>query len=102
MSVMTGLFSGLLRLRKFVAHSQKRPLLSSALPHRHGFLTNSGHIEPRATNLNFLSGFVPRQVFSNEDTMTDSQQLLAAYVSGSEAAFRELVSRYVKDRKSVV
>jgi RNA polymerase sigma factor (sigma-70 family) len=44
----------------------------------------------------FLFGFAPRRVFNGELKMTDSQQLLAKYVqSGSEAAFRELVTRYV-------
>ena len=55
-----------------------------------------GHIETKSTTIKFLSGFVSGRVFSNEEKMTDSQQLLAAYVSGSEAAFRELAERYMK------
>jgi RNA polymerase sigma factor (sigma-70 family) len=42
-----------------------------------------------------LSGFSVRRVI-NSKKMTDSQELLAAYVeTGSEPAFRELVTRYV-------
>jgi RNA polymerase sigma factor (sigma-70 family) len=43
-----------------------------------------------------LSDFIRRRVFNIEETMTDSQTLLLDYVnSGSEAAFRELVARYL-------
>jgi DNA-directed RNA polymerase specialized sigma24 family protein len=46
--------------------------------------------------LRFLSDFIRRRVFNNEETMTGSQTLLLDYVnSGSEAAFRELVERYL-------
>jgi RNA polymerase sigma factor (sigma-70 family) len=43
-----------------------------------------------------LFGFALQRVFNAELKMTESQQLLAEYVrSGSEAAFRELVARYL-------
>jgi RNA polymerase sigma factor (sigma-70 family) len=43
-----------------------------------------------------LSGFWLGRVFTGETKMTDSQQLLAEYAeNGSEAAFRELVARYI-------
>ncbi len=43
-----------------------------------------------------MSGFVGWRVFNSELKMTDSQHLLADYVTNdSEAAFRELVKRYV-------
>jgi len=43
-----------------------------------------------------LSAFRGRRVFISVEQMTDTQQLLADYgKTGSEAAFRELVSRYV-------
>jgi RNA polymerase sigma factor (sigma-70 family) len=45
---------------------------------------------------NFLSDFVFWRVFTGELQMTDSQNLLAEYVAdGSEAAFRELVTRHL-------
>ena len=40
-------------------------------------------------------GFGLVRVFSSRMTMPDAQTLLADYVSGSESAFRELVTRYV-------
>src|SRR6266576_2622447 len=44
----------------------------------------------------FLSAFHLWRVFNGERKMTDGQQLLAQYAeSGSETAFRELVTRYV-------
>jgi RNA polymerase sigma factor (sigma-70 family) len=44
----------------------------------------------------FLSGFAVQRVFTNEQTMSESRKLLKEYVSNhSEAAFRELVERYV-------
>lgn len=44
----------------------------------------------------FLFGFVFERGFTNEQKMTDTQQLLAEYAAnGSEAAFRELVARYI-------
>jgi RNA polymerase sigma factor (sigma-70 family) len=43
-----------------------------------------------------LSDFESRRVFNSEQTMTDGQTLLTDYLNtGSEAAFRELVSRYL-------
>lgn len=43
-----------------------------------------------------MSAFRGRRVFISVEQMTDTQQLLADYgKTGSEAAFRELVSRYV-------
>jgi RNA polymerase sigma factor (sigma-70 family) len=43
-----------------------------------------------------LFGLGFQRGFTNETKMTDSQQLLAEYVvNGSEAAFRELVARYI-------
>jgi RNA polymerase sigma factor (sigma-70 family) len=43
-----------------------------------------------------LAAFVCRRVFTNEYKMTDSQRLLADYVTNrSEQAFRELVTRYL-------
>jgi RNA polymerase sigma factor (sigma-70 family) len=45
---------------------------------------------------NFLSVSRHQRVFNNEKTMTDTQTLIRDYVnSGSEAAFRELVARYL-------
>jgi RNA polymerase sigma factor (sigma-70 family) len=50
----------------------------------------------RCVPWNILFGISPRRVFNNELKMTDSQILLVDYVqSGSEAAFRELVTRYL-------
>src|SRR3974390_1013623 len=44
----------------------------------------------------FPADFLPGRLFSSESMTTESQQLLADYVaSGSESAFRELVSRYI-------
>lgn len=44
----------------------------------------------------FLSAFPEWRVFTSVKSMTETQQLLADYgKTGSEAAFRELVSRYV-------
>src|SRR5208282_1817995 len=44
----------------------------------------------------FLSGLGFRRVYSGKQKMTDSHTLLASYVrTGSESAFRELVSRYL-------
>src|ERR1039457_1767253 len=44
----------------------------------------------------FLFGFRIRWGFTREQKMTDTQQLLAEYAAnGSEAAFRELVARYI-------
>jgi RNA polymerase sigma factor (sigma-70 family) len=44
----------------------------------------------------FLFGFGLLRGFTGEQQMTDSQKLLAEYAAnGSEAAFRELVSRYI-------
>ncbi len=46
--------------------------------------------------LKFLSEFDRRRHFNTEITMTDSRTLLAEYVeTGSEPAFRELVTRYL-------
>ncbi|HZQ46395.1 MAG TPA: sigma-70 family RNA polymerase sigma factor [Verrucomicrobiae bacterium] len=46
--------------------------------------------------MRFLSDFICRRRFNKEITMTDSQKLLAEYVeTGSEPAFRELVTRYL-------
>jgi RNA polymerase sigma factor (sigma-70 family) len=43
-----------------------------------------------------LAAFDRQRVFNGEETMTDSQRLLADYATnGSEPAFRELVSRYL-------
>jgi RNA polymerase sigma factor (sigma-70 family) len=43
-----------------------------------------------------LADFLLRRVFNCESTMTDSQQLLRDYAqTGSETAFRELVTRYL-------
>ncbi len=43
-----------------------------------------------------LADFRGRRLFSNELMMTDTQELLANFVrNGSEAAFRELVTRYL-------
>ncbi len=43
-----------------------------------------------------MSDFTPGRVFTSEQTMSDAQQLLADYArNGSEASFRELVTRYV-------
>jgi RNA polymerase sigma factor (sigma-70 family) len=43
-----------------------------------------------------LSDFSRRRVFTDEKTMTESQTLLSDYVNnGSEAAFRELVARFL-------
>jgi RNA polymerase sigma factor (sigma-70 family) len=43
-----------------------------------------------------LSGLGVRRVYSSKQKMTDSHTLLASYVrTGSESAFRELVSRYL-------
>ena len=43
-----------------------------------------------------MFGSDPQRGFTSEQMMTDSQQLLAAYAAnGSEAAFRELVARYL-------
>ena len=44
----------------------------------------------------FLFGFAFQRGFTSEQEMTDTRQLLAEYaVNGSEAAFRELVARYI-------
>jgi RNA polymerase sigma factor (sigma-70 family) len=44
----------------------------------------------------FLAAFPSRRVFTNEYQMTDTQRLLADYVTNaSEPAFRELVTRYL-------
>ena len=44
----------------------------------------------------FLAAFPVQRLFNSELMMTDSQRLLADYVAnGSEAAFRELVTRYL-------
>ena len=49
-----------------------------------------------------MFGFGFRWGFTNEPNMTDSQKLLAEYaVNGSEAAFRELVARYINFVHSV-
>ncbi len=48
------------------------------------------------SNIKFLSDFAYRRRFNIEITMTDSQKLLTEYVeTGSEPAFRELVTRYL-------
>ncbi len=45
---------------------------------------------------NFLSASGPRRVFTHKVTTTESQELFADYArSGSDAAFGELVSRYL-------
>ncbi len=44
-----------------------------------------------------MADLANRRVFNREQNMTDSRDLLAEYArSGSEAAFRELVNRYIK------
>ncbi len=52
--------------------------------------------EAERSNIKFLSDFAYRRRFNIEITMTDSQKLLTEYVeTGSEPAFRELVTRYL-------
>ena len=59
---------------------------------------SGGHKRPERSSApkRFLSGFELLRLYSSEQKMTDSQTLLSLYArTGSEPAFRELVSRYI-------
>jgi hypothetical protein len=62
------------------------------LPYESGLRPKTRHDAPER----FLSGFRILRVYSCKQKMTDSHTLLSQYArTGSESAFRELVSRYI-------
>jgi RNA polymerase sigma factor (sigma-70 family) len=59
-------------------------------------LNGGGSMKCLQQGKGFFGGFRRRRVFTNKPTMTESRQLLADYAeNGSEAAFGELVRRYI-------
>ena len=71
---------------------------AGSVSRRVGGAGSGGHKRPERSSApkRFLSGFELLRLYSSEQKMTESQTLLSLYTrTGSESAFRELVSRYI-------